>query len=103
MGENTTITMPAVVYESHEARNEREKRRLWIVLLLSVFLVFISNAVWLWAWLQYDYSTETTEETYTVDLDTGEGGDTNYVGRDGGIYYGEGESYQDQNHNSESP
>lgn len=102
MDEESVVTMPAIVYESHEARSEREKKRLWIALLLSVFLIFASNAIWLWAWLQYDYSAESTEETYTVDLDTGEGGDANYVGRDGGIYYGEGESNQDQNYDKKS-
>ena len=52
--------IPYIAYEGALARNERTIKRLIISLVLSVFLMFASNAIWLYAWMQYDYSSETT-------------------------------------------
>lgn len=53
--------VPYIVYESTLARHERTVKRLILALILSIFLIFASNACWLYAWCQYDYeSTETT-------------------------------------------
>ena len=55
-------------FESEMARNERHVKRLIIALVISIILIFASNALWLYAWLQYDYSsTESTTTTYTQD------------------------------------
>lgn len=66
------------------ARNERRERRLLFALMLSVVLLFASNAIWLYGWMQYDYSSEEVTTTYTQD---GEGvnviGDGNEVIPDG--------------------
>lgn len=79
--------VPYVVYESAQARNERDKKRLLIALIISVVLVFISNAIWLWAWMQYDYVSE------EVIVDSADGGNANYIGQNGDINnYGEGSS-----------
>ena len=59
-----------IVLESEMARNERHVKRLIIALVISITLIFASNALWLYAWLQYDYSsTESTTTTYTQDSD----------------------------------
>jgi hypothetical protein len=55
-------------FESEMARNERHVKRLIIALVISIILIFASNALWLYAWLQYDYSSsESTTTTYTQD------------------------------------
>lgn len=82
--ENRT-SVPYIVHEAAEARNERHIKRLAVALVVAVALIFASNALWLWAWMQYDYDVETEE--YTVDLDAGEG-NANYIGQDGDIYNG---------------
>ncbi len=58
-----------LVFESVSARNERHVKRLIISLVISIVLIFLSNALWLYAWLQYDYSSteSTTTTTYTQD------------------------------------
>lgn len=64
-------------------RLDKINHRLVIVLIITIILLFVSNAAWLYAWMQYDYESETTttETTYTQD---GQGtniiGDGNEVG-----------------------
>lgn len=53
-------SVPYIVHESSMARMERQIKRLWIALIVSVCLLFASNAAWLYAWCQYDYSGEET-------------------------------------------
>jgi hypothetical protein len=85
-GQNLTI--PYVVYESEQSRNERKEKRYIIALVISVFLIFASNIAWLYAWCQYDYSS-----TESVEIDSGEGV-ANYIGRNGSITNGENTSDQ---------
>lgn len=80
------ITVPYIVYEGEQARNERHVRRLVIALVICIILIFASNVIWLYAWYQYDYTS-----TETVDIDSGEG-IANYIGRDGDITNGEDQS-----------
>lgn len=62
-------TVSYLVFESITARNERHTKRLTIALVISIILIFLSNALWLYAWMQYDYSSaeNTTTTTYTQD------------------------------------
>lgn len=78
--QNAPESVPYIVHESSMARMERQIKRLWIALIVSVCLMFASNAAWLWAWMQYDY------ESYEITAD----GDSNanYIGQDGNIYNG---------------
>ena len=66
-------SVPYIVHESSMARMERQVKRGWIALIVSVCLLFASNAAWLYAWCQYDYSSR--ETIYQQD---GEG--TNIIG-----------------------
>ena len=50
--------VPFVVFEMTQARHDRVVKRLIIALVVSIALIFVSNAVWLWAWTRYDYSSE---------------------------------------------
>jgi hypothetical protein len=61
-------TVSYLAFESEMSRNERHTKRLTIALVISIILIFLSNALWLYAWMQYDYlSTESTTTTYTQD------------------------------------
>ena len=63
--------VPYIVHESSMARMERQIKRLWIALIVSVCMLFASNA----GWLIYESQFETI--TYEQD---GEGiNDVNYV------------------------
>lgn len=83
-----TDNVPYIVYESAQARNERTLKRLIIVIIVLMSMLFASNAIWLYAWMQFDY------EIQEVDLDSGEGGTNNFIGRDlnGVLDYGEDDS-----------
>lgn len=73
--------IPYIAFEGQMARNERHIKRLVIALVISIVLMFASNAIWLWAWMQYDYVDAETAETVTMESG---GGNANYI-RDGGI------------------
>lgn len=78
-------SVPFVVHESAQARNERTVKRLVVALIVAIALIFASNAAWLCAWMQYDYTSEETVTEYTQD---GEG--LNIIGNrnTAGIYDG---------------
>ena len=77
---NAPENVPYIVHESSMARMERQIKRLWIALIISIAMIFTSGAIFTYAWLQYDY------ESYEITSD----GDSNanYIGQDGNIYNG---------------
>ena len=79
--------IPYIVYEAESAKSERTIKRLIIALVICIFLMFASNALWLWTWQSYDYSSD--EIVTTVD---GKDGVANYIGNDGDIVNGENHS-----------
>ena len=83
-------SVPYIVYEGEQARNERNIKRLIIALVISICLIFASNIIWIYAWLQYDYSSE--ENTHTIDVDAKDGV-ANYIGNDGDIVNGADNGY----------
>ena len=46
--------IPYIAFESEMARHERMIRRLLLALVLTIALLFISNAAWLWFFNQFD-------------------------------------------------
>ena len=78
-------SVPYIVHESSMARMERQIKRLWIALIVSVVLLFTSSAIFTLAWMQYDYSSEET----IVDVNSDDCGNANYIGNDGDIVNGE--------------
>lgn len=84
-------SIPYVVFESVEARSERNIKRLVIALIVSILVGLITNLAWLYVWNQYDYESETVTRTYVQD---GQGlniiGDSNEV-KDGSV----GELYEE--------
>lgn len=78
--------VPFIVHEGIMSRMERNIKRLFILLMVAIACLVVTNAVWIYAWMQYDYSGN---ETVTVD---GRSGTANYIGEDGVITNGEGSS-----------
>ena len=56
-----------VVFEGQMARNERITKRLIIVIIILIAMLFASNAIWLYAWNQYDYEVEDNSLNYVQD------------------------------------
>lgn len=101
--EENMVQIPFVVHESSMTRMEHIIKRLIIALIISILLMFASNALWLYAWMQYDYSssaTTTTTETSTVTVD-GKDGVANYIGNDGDISNGTNNSEESDNTNTD--
>lgn len=79
-------TVPLIPYYAHEgemSRCERVIKKLVLALMITILLIFASNALWLLAWVQYDYTG-----VESVDVN-GESGVANYIGNDGSITNGE--------------
>lgn len=66
-------SVPYIVYEGAQAKNERTVKRLVIALIVAVGLIFASNMAWLHYISNYDFVSEST--VYTQD---GQG--TNIIG-----------------------
>lgn len=98
-GLDDKVVVPYIVYEGEQVRNERNIKRLVIALVITIMLLFATNALWLSAWLQYDYvGKETLETTETKDvLVNADNGTANYVGHDGDIVNGEHQGDNDSN------
>ena len=75
-------SVPYIVYEGTVARHERTIRRLIIALIISIILIFSSNAIWLHYIQQYDF------QNYEYSQD-GEG--VNVLGDGNGVNYNEPE------------
>ena len=90
-----TNSVSFVAFESMKATMERTIRRLWILTIILVLLLFGSNA----AWLHYENSfADEVTETYNSQVD-GDGG-LAIVNRDGSVSYGgTGDLYQKDNQN----
>lgn len=87
-------TVPYIVHESDMSRLERQLKRLWIVILVLIFMLVGSNCAWLWYESQFE-TVESTVEEVVVDAD--ENGIANYIGNDGDIINGNGYSKEDHN------
>lgn len=87
-------SVPYIVHESDMSRLERQSKRLWIVVLVLIFMFVGSNCAWLWYESQFE-TVESTVEEVVVDAD--ENGIANYIGNDGDIINGNGYSKEDHN------
>lgn len=77
--------VPYVAFESSMARLERTIKRLWILAIILIALLFGTNA----AWIYYESQFEVVEAEITQE---NESGYNNFIGRDGDIRYGETDS-----------
>ena len=85
--------VPYFVHEGIMARSERTIRRLIIILALTIFLMFASNAVWLW------YMSGCDIETYDYAQD---GIGVNIIGSRNGVDYVAKTGYQKDDQEEES-
>lgn len=59
--------VPYIVHESSMARMERQIKRLWITILIFIFLLVGTNC----AWLYYESQRETIYQEVTQEAETG--------------------------------
>lgn len=99
--EMTMVTMSGANWEKNEERHSREKKRLWITILVLIGALIGTNL----AWIVYESSFEevitTTEEHYDVEQDA-DGGDNNSI-INGGVINGEAESKVHEENNDQNP
>ena len=81
--------VPYIVYERTIARFERVIKRLSIIIIVAITIIFVSNMAWLYAWNLYDY------ESASIVVDGESKGNANYIGASGVIHNGEGDSKED--------
>lgn len=84
MENNDNIIMSRIAFERMQSKDEKNDHWRNVIILTLIILLVVTNAMWLVAWNQYDY----VDEDYSVDKNTGGGGDANYIGNDGDIGYG---------------
>lgn len=85
---NEQLVISQYAFERMQAKEERESLFKNIIIVVLIILLVVTNAAWLYVWNQYDW------EEYSIDIDTGDGGDANYIGNDGDITYGSDNSTQ---------
>lgn len=71
-------SVPYIVHESDMSRLERQLKRLWIVILVLIFLLVGTNCAWLW----YESQFETVEETYQEVIQEADNGENHFIGGD---------------------
>lgn len=70
-------TIPYYAHEGIVARMERSNRRLWILCIVLIILLAVTNGAWIW------YESQFVDEvTITQENDDGY---NNYIGNDGNI------------------
>ena len=79
---NKPDVVPYVVHESTMARMERQAKRLWITILVMIFLLVGTNCAWRW----YESQFEIVEESTTIEAQQ-DGTGTNIVSG-GDVGYG---------------
>ena len=77
----TPKDVPYIAHESAVARLERVIKRMWVLVLLLIFLFVASNGAWIWWESQY----QTIETTITQENADGY---NNYIRNDGDIVNG---------------
>lgn len=78
-GEHTLPeNVPYLVHESDMSRLERQCKRLWVVILVLIFLLVGSNCAWLWYESQFEY----IEETYQEVIQEADNGENHFIGGD---------------------
>ena len=82
-----TKTPTSIPYAAHQgtiATMERVNKRLWITLIILIFLLVGSNI----GWLVYESQFEEVTTTEEVIVDAEDDGIANYIGNDGDIVNG---------------
>lgn len=86
------VSVPYIVYEGEQARNERTFKRLIIALIITIMLLFATNALWIGYMIGFDI------ETYSYAQD-GQG--VNIIGDRNGVDYDVASSDSENNDSQE--
>lgn len=95
MENNDNIVMSRIAFERMQAKDERNDKWRNIIIIILIAALILTNGLWIWHESQYDYVDD-----YSVDVDAGEGGNANYIGRDGDINNGTNNSETQTEQNS---
>ena len=87
--------VPYYVYELESAKHERTVKRLVIIIIITIALLFASNMAWLWFFNQFDFESE------EVTLNSQDAGNASYMGGSGVIDNGRSEGQNDNNDSQE--
>lgn len=68
-------SVPYIVYEGEQARNERTIKRLIVALIVTIVLLFLSNAFWLYYESQFETISYQQDGTGLNNINTGAQGD----------------------------
>jgi hypothetical protein len=91
-------SVPLAVHENLRAQSNVDKRRLWIVVIILIVLLFGSNLAWLIYESQFEMVQTETTNSYEIEQDATDGG-TNYaIGRN---FYGNAEDQDYEDHEDE--
>ena len=82
------------VYEGAQARLERSNKRLWILAIILIAALLLTNIGWVIYESQYQVVEESVRTTVEQDND---GGNNNFIGGNGDIVNGEAENNDSQN------
>ena len=88
MAETKPKTIPFVAFESMLEKEDRQQRRMAAIIIILILLLIGTNTLWIYEWNQYDYVDDYTE----IEVDSEGQGIANYIGEDGDITNGKGES-----------
>jgi hypothetical protein len=96
--ENKNTNVPFVVYQATAARQERQIKRMWIVVLVLIVALIASNIAWIIYNSRFETVEMTTEEYYDVEQNADGNGNNNSI-INGGVINGEAENkvYEENN------
>ena len=94
MENNDNIVMSRIAFERMQAKDERNDKWRNIIIIILIAALILTNGFW----ILYESQYETVDEYSEIEMDTGEGGDNNYIGHNGNINNG---TNGNQNENSE--
>lgn len=76
-------TLPYVVFESVQARNERHLKRMWVLILVLIVLLVGSNIAWLSFMFGMDFETYDYEQGDGINIIGDENKEVTYYGSAG--------------------
>jgi hypothetical protein len=89
--EMTKVTMSSADWQRNEQRHEKREKRHWILEIILVALLVLTNIAWIIYESSFEEVVTTTEEHYDVEQDADGDGSNNSV-INGGAINGEAEN-----------